>query len=127
MKKSKIVEAMFVLALVLVCVLPMLCIVKMHHDQLVRIEEMRAVTSAKYSALKEFREHYQGAVLEHRCEVFEISTTEIIIEDFADESLFAIDPDSELAVGDVLNVLFADHATESRTDDEIIWYHKILD
>lgn len=72
----------------------------------------------------EFKKSYQGTILEHRCEVVEASENEVIIKDLADENLFAVDPDNELVAGDGIDVLFADHATENRTDDEIICYYK---
>ncbi len=83
-----------------------------------RIEEQNKV-------IEELRAFDQGNIVEHKCEVLEVSTTEIVIEDFTDENLFDMDYDSELSVGDTLDVLFADHNTESRTDDEIIAYYRV--
>ena len=83
-----------------------------------RIEEQSEV-------IEELQSFDQGNIVEHKCEVLEVSTKGIIIEDFTDENLFDVDYDSELSVGDTLDVLFADHNTESRTDDEIIAYYRI--
>lgn len=90
-----------------------------------RIEEQNEVIEEQSKAIEELRNSDQGNIVEHKCEVLEVSTTEIIIEDFTDENLFDMDYDSELSVGDTLDVLFADHNTESRTDDEIIAYYRI--
>lgn len=87
--------------------------------------ELSARIEEQSEVIEELQSLDQGNIVKHKCEVLEVSTMGIIIEDFTDENLFDVDYDSELSVGDTLDVLFADHNTESRTDDEIIAYYRI--
>lgn len=124
MEKRNVVERIEVAVVVLMFIAELILLGWAYRND--RIQTNLGIRIEEQSkAIEELRKSDQGNIVEHKCEVLEVSTTEIVIEDFTDENLFDMDYDSELSVGDTLDVLFADHNTESRTDDEIIAYYRI--